>query len=176
MQKFEIEIKNEKIKSYQVIALLIVGLNTLLFIFLLFTKDLRNGALVSLGFITLYTGYRFYISKKKNQSFFFDEWIFFLLMILWVNDSLVFASVNLVLFLLYTISLQPIIYDFETSLIKQRKFPWKKYQWSEFSNVIIKDALLTMDLKNNRIVQAEIMNQDISEDEFNAFAKQQLNA
>lgn len=173
MQKFEIEIKNEKIKSYKIIALLMVGLNTLLFIFLLFT-DTWLSALISLCFIALYTGYRIYVSKKKRENFFFNEWIFFLLMILWVNDSLVFAIVNLVLFLLYTISLQPIIYDFEASFIKQKKFPWKKYEWNELNNVILKDNLLTIDFKNNRIVQAEIMNQDINEDEFNAFTKRQL--
>ena len=171
MQKFEIEIKNEKIKSYRIITLLIVILNTLFFISLIFRTNQIRSALISLGFILLYTVYRFYISQKNKQSFFFDEWIYFLLMILWVNDNILLAIANLVLFLLYTISIQKIIYNFDSSLIKQKNFPWKKYQWNELSNVIIKDGLLTMDFKNNKLIQGEIVNDEINEEGFNEFAK-----
>jgi len=174
MQKFEIEIKNEKIKSYKIITLLIVILNTLFFVFLLFKTNQSRSALISIGFILLYTVYRFYISKKNKQRFFFDEWIYFLLMILWVNDNILLAITNLVLFLLYTISIQKIIYNFDSSLIKQKNFPWKKYQWNELSNVIIKDGLLTMDLKSNNLIQGEIVGDEINEEGFNEFAAKQL--
>ena len=40
--------------------------------------------------------------------------------------------------------------------------------------VILKDNILTMDFRNNRIIQAEIDNEDISENDFNTFAKEQL--
>ena len=174
MQKFEIEIKNEKIKSYKIITLLIVILNSLFFIFLIFKTSQSKSALISIGFVLFYTVYRFYISKKNKQSFFFDEWIYFLLMILWVNDNILLAITNLVLFLLYTISIQKIIYVFDSSLIKQKNFPWKKYQWNEFSNVIIKDNLLTMDFKNNKLIQGEIITDEIDETEFDEFAKERL--
>lgn len=174
MQKFEIEIKNEKIKRYRIITLLIVILNSLFFVFLIFDISQRRIALISLGFILLYSLYRFYISKKNRQNFFFDEWIFFLLMILWVNDNFLIAIINLALFLLYTIAIQKIIYNFDPSFIKQKNFPWKKYQWNELSNVIIKYNLLTMDFKNNKLMQGEIMSEEIDETEFNIFAKKQL--
>ena len=173
MQKFEIEIKNEKIKSYMMITLLIVVLNSLFFIFLLFDISQRKNALISLGFILAFTGYRFYISKKNNQSFFFNEWIFFLLMILWVDNYLI-AIISMILFLLYAIALQKFTYNFDSSIIKQKNFPWKKYQWNELRNVILKDDMLTMDFKNNKLLQAEIVNPGINESEFNAFAKKQL--
>jgi len=95
-------------------------------------------------------------------------------MILWVNDNILLAIANLVLFLLYTISIQKIIYVFDSSLIKQKNFPWKKYQWNEFSNVIIKDNLLTMDFKNNKLIQGEIITDEIDETEFDEFAKERL--
>jgi hypothetical protein len=34
--------------------------------------------------------------------------------------------------------------------------------------------MLTMDFKNNKLMQAEIVNADINELQFNAFAKRQL--
>ena len=94
-------------------------------------------------------------------------------MLLWVNNYLM-AIICMLLFLLYTISIQKIIYSFDTSFIKQKNFPWKKHQWNELSNVILKDNLLTIDFKNNKLMQAEIINQD--EAEFNALKKKSFNA
>lgn len=173
MQEYNIEIKNEKVKTYRVLTFFIVALNVLFFISSAFDSGQRKSSLISLGFILIYILYRFYKSKKDKHTFFFDEWIYFLLMILWVNNYLI-AIICLILFLTYTISLQKIIYTFDTSLIKQKNFPWKKYQWSELSNVILKDNMLTIDLKNNKIIQAEIMSNDLNEKEFNAFAQSQL--
>ncbi len=173
MQKFEIEIKNEKIKSYRMITMLIVILNSLFFIFLLFDISQRKNALISLAFIVVFTGYRFFISKKNSKSFFFDEWIFFLLMILWV-DTCIIAIINMLLFLLYTITLQKFRYNFDSSIIEQKNFPWKKYKWNQLRNVILKDDMLTLDFRNNKLMQAEIVNAGINESEFNAFAKKQL--
>ncbi len=173
MQKFEVEIKNEKIKSYRMITMLIVILNSLFFIFLLFDNSQRKNALISLGFMLAFTGYRFYLSKKNNEPFFFNEWIFFLLMILWVDNYLI-AIICMLLFLLYTIALQKLRYNFDSFIIEQKKFPWKKYKWNELRNVILKDNMLTMDFKNNKLMQAEIVNADINESQFNAFAKRQL--
>ncbi len=80
----------------------------------------------------------------------------------------------MLLFLLYTITLQKFRYNFDSSIIEQKNFPWKKYKWNELKNVILKDDMLTMDFKNNKLMQAEIVNADIDESEFNAFAKKQL--
>jgi hypothetical protein len=55
----------------------------------------------------------------------------------------------------------------------------RKISWSELNNVVLKDGLLTIDFKNNKLFQQEVDDQedddyDGSEDEFNAFCHQQL--
>jgi hypothetical protein len=68
-------------------------------------------------------------------------------------------------------------YAFDETEIVFNSFPQKKYNWSEVSNVILKFGMLTIDLKNNKIIQGEV-NDDVPlqvETEFNAFCKQQLN-
>ena len=52
----------------------------------------------------------------------------------------------------------------------------KKYRWSELSNVILKDNLLTLDFKNNKILQREIEPHisNVNEKEFNEFCAEQL--
>ncbi len=172
-QEFNIELRNEKIKTYRLITLLVVILNTLFFISSLFERAQSKSALISLVFIAVYTVFRFYKCKKENLSFYFDEWIYFLLMLLWVNNYLL-AIICLLLFLSYTISLQKIIFTFNAIDIKQKNFPWKRYQWHELSNVLIKDSLLTLDFKSNKLLQAEITDNNINEAAFNAFAKDLL--
>lgn len=52
----------------------------------------------------------------------------------------------------------------------------KKYQWTEFNNIILKDNILTLDFKNNRVYQRETIDEDsdCDEDEFNQFCREQL--
>lgn len=53
----------------------------------------------------------------------------------------------------------------------------KRYHWKQFSNIVLKDGLLTLDFINNRILQREIEDDDDSEadeDEFNEYCRSQL--
>jgi hypothetical protein len=53
----------------------------------------------------------------------------------------------------------------------------KRYQWKQFSNIVLRDGLLTLDFTNNRILQREIEDDeedDADEDEFNEYCRQQL--
>jgi len=50
----------------------------------------------------------------------------------------------------------------------------KRYEWNVFSNVVLKDGLLTLDFKNNKMLQREIIHQDVNENEFNSFCREQL--
>ena len=49
--------------------------------------------------------------------------------------------------------------------------------WKDISNVVLKDGILTIDLKNNKLIQSVISKEsaDINEREFNLFCKEQLN-
>jgi len=52
----------------------------------------------------------------------------------------------------------------------------KRYSWAVVNNVVLKDGLLTIDLKNNTLIQKEV-NEEVSpeiEEEFNAFCKELL--
>ncbi len=56
-------------------------------------------------------------------------------------------------------------------------FPKKKFNWNSVANAMIKDNMLTVDLKNNKIIQ-KVIDDEVSsqtEIEFNEFCKLQLN-
>ena len=52
----------------------------------------------------------------------------------------------------------------------------RKYQWKDFNNVLLKDDLLTLDFKNNQLLQCETIDEegDAEEDEFNQYCEIQL--
>ncbi|HEY1871020.1 MAG TPA: hypothetical protein VGG71_08175, partial [Chitinophagaceae bacterium] len=48
-------------------------------------------------------------------------------------------------------------------------------EWNELTNVIKKHDLLTIDFKSNKLLQVQIINDDdINEEEFNLFCREQL--
>jgi hypothetical protein len=176
MQKFDIVLKNSKIKSYRFIALLVILTNLAVFIFLLIADVHFFAAASAVFLVVLYCFYRFYLSKKYKTGFYMDEISIFILTGCWVvlqNYLLAFACT--LMGVLYYLSLQKIQFTFNAGSIKKMNFPIHEYSWSKFTNVLIRDNILTLDFTNNKLLQAEIENaQAINENEFNEFAKQCL--
>jgi hypothetical protein len=59
------------------------------------------------------------------------------------------------------------------SLFRQR------HDWSVFNNILLRDGLLTLDFKNNRLLQKEVADDDeddddVDEEEFNAYCRDRL--
>lgn len=65
---------------------------------------------------------------------------------------------------------------FSADAVVRNTFPSKTYQWFEIENVIIRDNLFTLDLRNNKIIQKPL-EENISPDlekEFNEYCRKQL--
>jgi hypothetical protein len=176
MPQFEITLKNYKIKSYRFIALLIVLFNLAIFIYLQFFDKYFYDAAASLFLIAVYGLYRFYIAKKNKSGFYMDEVSFFILAGCWVAiRNYPIAIGCLLMGILYHISLQKLLFVFNNISVKKINFPPSEYSWSEFSNVMLRDNILTLDFDNNKLIQLEIENEkNINEVEFNEFAHHQL--
>ena len=70
---------------------------------------------------------------------------------------------------------------FSADHIRFNGWPEKKYGWSDFSNIMLKDDILTMDFRNNKLFQKETDDSadpeyDGSEDEFNQFCMKNLSS
>lgn len=66
----------------------------------------------------------------------------------------------------------------ESFTISENEIVWsgvfsKSYKWEEIDNLILKDGLLTIDLNNNKLIQAEIV-YDEEESSFNNFCQKHL--
>lgn len=57
----------------------------------------------------------------------------------------------------------------------------RRHDWSVFNNILLKDGLLTLDFKNNRLLQKEVADDDddeddVDEEEFNAYCRDRLHS
>lgn len=66
---------------------------------------------------------------------------------------------------------------FDEQGVTTNSIPSRFYAWADLKNVLIKDNLLTLDFKTNRLYQKEIQNKvsKTIEVEFNAFCQSKLN-
>ena len=90
------------------------------------------------------------------------------------------GTILFIIYLVATILERPvklppeIAFDHESIVFNS--FPAKKYSWKELNNVVLKDGLLTIDLKTNKLIQREV-NAEVSaetEKEFNDFCNTQF--
>lgn len=171
---YQITLKNDKLKFYKLIGLLLVLSNLLVFIFLLISGVHFYEAAASLLLSVLYIIYLLYLSKKSQIPFFINEFTFFILAGCWITLQSYLAALSCtVLGILYHLSLQKLQILFTGNFVKKLNFPKKEFSWDVFTNVLIKDNILTMDFKNNALIQAETES-SVNEIEFNEFAEQQI--
>ena len=66
---------------------------------------------------------------------------------------------------------------FDDKEIVINSYPTKRYVWNDLNNVVLKDGLLTVDFKSNKILQ-NFVNDEVDgkvEEEFNSFCKGMIN-
>jgi hypothetical protein len=183
MRKYSFILKNEKTKNYRLISQLLVLFNLLGFVFLLInneTKIAKNFALLFSILITaVYTFFSVmeWISKKPLPEFWHRS-IFGVCAVVWYREGFWWLTIMLFLFVLLDfIAHKKLVVDITNNKIMVPYVMQKTIDWNEVNNVILKDGLLTIDFKNNKLFQQLILNSDdeINEKEFNDFCKQQLN-
>lgn len=179
MQKFELVLKNEKEKTYEIISWIIVVGNILSFATLsAITNFQKLGMLIYVALVIISIIIpRYFKNQGEKQGFGAP---FFIIILGWLKTRFWWMMlVNCVFMILDTIARRKLIVHINTEKISYPSWPEKEIKWFELNNVVLKDRLLTIDLKNNKLYQQEVINgqndYDIDENEFNNFCKEQLN-
>ena len=182
MKPFVITLKNEKLKQYNRIALFVIIINLALFIYLGVTteiKSIRITAIVYIFIIIIVLGIDFFPEKNKNTELYpYKLTLEYIIAFAWLQMGFWWAGVIVVLLgFLYLIARRPLIVYVIKDKINYPSFPNKSFRWPELNNVILKDGLLTIDLKNNRFIQQPVneLKTSVNEAEFNDFCREQLN-
>lgn len=113
------------------------------------------------------------ISKKVP----YGKWIMLVaaaILIYFVSGNIFFPIVLLGYgAILKFLVIDPVITINETEIILKRNYVTSNYPWADFNNVILKDGLLSLDFKNNKIKYFTI-EEPINEAEFNSFCNKFL--
>jgi len=181
MQKFELILINEKVRQYKLFALLIIVINCIAFVYLAVSKsELRFR---SIG-IVAWIGVLFIIehfARKRGKEFSAKAGAILIIIAAYLGFKFWWpAAIISILAFLYLISIRQFILSVSSNNIIYPSFPKRTIQWNELNNIIMKDGLLTLDLKNNKLIQVLVSNdrnhQDLDESDFNDFCRKQLNA
>jgi hypothetical protein len=178
MEKYEVVLKNDKGKLYNRFTIFIFVLNAIAIIFFLYSRHEKitqssNGFIALLLLINALLIYTIASFKKKKQLAFLSLVIG--ISLYWILIGYWWISLIMVmLFYLYSLSKRKLKVNFADQIIYP-SFPKRIIQWKELNNVILKDGLLTIDFKNNKIIQQPIkFPNPFNEKEFNDFCEEQL--
>jgi ABC-type antimicrobial peptide transport system permease subunit len=183
MQQFELTLKNEKKRYYDRFAILLFTLNALgITIALLYTDNPAIGKFEDLGILVASLGSSmfcllsiFYQKQYKYRTGFLVGII--IITLAWVLIgywwiALLFAG----LLSLFHISQRQLNVIVSTEHVLYPSFPVKKISWIDLSNLVLKDGLLTIDFKNNKIIQQMVDKEKtvVNEKDFNEFCNKQF--
>jgi len=181
MQSFELILKNERIKAYKTFILFFIALNIIFLIALaIITHDsaVRAKSLVAV-IMTIFVFAAEHYLRKKNKQYSGKGAVLLCVVITYLLLQYWWMALGIfIVGILYAVSLRSLNVQVNTDRIIYPSFPKKILKWSELDNIILKDGLLTVDFKNNKLAQAEVVRGDndsaVNEQEFNDFCRGQL--
>jgi hypothetical protein len=180
---FSLSLINTKKKQYETLGWWIVLLNgaTLAYIAISVGGDQQKVLLVYGLFLPLILLPLNRLWAKKRAPHYSDLTLFYIFpCFAWAMAGFYkSAGILLILFLLFKISLRPLRVRFTEQGIDYPSFPRKKIEWKKMVQVIVKDDLLTIDLRSNELMQQPIEKDSFIDErevaEFNAHCQQKIN-
>jgi hypothetical protein len=114
---------------------------------------------------------------RKNNSYHFKYSItYFFLVICWIFINTWFALAHLALAISDALMRRKLLVHITDSGIEYPSIPVKKIIWNDIEQAILKDGILTIDLKNNHLFQNEIESlNNGNENSLNEFFRKKLN-
>ncbi len=182
MKKFEITLKNEKLKQYERIASVFILINLAIFIFMAISAETRATRIPAIGssvliILALAIDY-FLFSIKNNEGSPYKLAAEYVITMAWSQTDYWWIAIPcFILGLLYQSTKRPLLVSVLQEKIVYPSFPKKNISWLELNSMILKDGLLTINFKNDKFIQQFIDETKtvVNEQDFNDFCSQQLN-
>jgi hypothetical protein len=175
---FVVTLKNNSRKYVDNFSLLLLVISVLLFLREQWlSPNIKITYLFGAIAIIAVIGWNLYQQEKNHKTVFYNNALF-LAAIGWV--TMPFLSWLFIPFSLLALfekqAKHPLEVGFTDSHITINTLIRRRHQWRDFNNIVLKDDLLTLDFKNNRLLQRETVDEegDAEEDEFNLYCQQQL--
>lgn len=171
---YQFELPNTRAKTYSLVTLLVLLINLLMFGLAFVRTSDQSAARSRLLFGLVFGIFALLFHLLRNKVHFFQsfrsEIAFIIMSLLWLTmgadlPAICVLAVAVMGFFTWK---KPVVQITDEQIIYP-SFPAKKISWGEVSNLMLKDGLLTIDLRSNQLIQSEIIpgRATINEQEFN---------
>ena len=178
MNEYIIFLPNEKAKTYRLVTVIVFLINLFAFLFLLTrVTDDHMKRIIWMGNIMSAASLIFFlINVYLKRLSFRTEISFLIIAICWIMLGKYLVAAFIILFAIagfFTTRKLKVI--FSADKIVYPSFPATTFLWNQVSNVVLKDSVLTIDLKTNKLIQVVIEEgaDEVEEEEFNRFCQEQ---
>ncbi|HMZ45407.1 MAG TPA: hypothetical protein PKG56_06910 [Chitinophagaceae bacterium] len=169
--QFNFSVFNNRKKQIWLLAYGLMIVNGLIFLLFALKSNIYKLAFIYSALLITTTLVSIFI--KKYKSIFYNV-SYLLIAFSWIQLNYPWIGVLLIILLSVTKKFTAdIAVTINEKEVEIKNVFSNNYQWSSFQNVILKDKLLTLDFKNNKILQVEILNKTTleQEKEFNEFCQ-----
>ncbi len=176
---YNIAIPNEKAATYKVVTFIISLLNLVAFIYVALKSGSDTGVILTIGLIlgmaavVLFVIQRYVTHAKSGPP----AILLLLSSFCWLlTANYLVGSMLLIFSLLSLLAIKPLVISFTGDGIMYPSFPAKLIGWGEVDFVILKDDILSIELKNNTLMQFTLENnvaKGIDTAEFNSYCARQ---
>ena len=177
---YVVVLRNDHIQFIEKTGWLLTFLIIMLLVFSIYTTANSTLLYVSL-IITLSLFISNWIEKRKKKNIVFKPILITGGLGLSIASSLpvIIGILIIISGLIEKIILQKREFGFSKNIIQENGIFGKKINWGELNRVILKDDILTIDYKNNKLIQVYTDNEDdddyeVVSDEFNAYCQNRL--
>ncbi len=174
-----IKLPNTKARFYEMMGWMLVIINLTVFctlVYYLNSLQERGYAVLGIVVTAINFGFEKLFRKPHHKATAMQQTLLYyaLIWLLFFHYYIIGAA-SLALAVLYHIAKREMDVILYSDRIGYPSFPPKNIRWTELNNVILKDGLLTIDLKNNKIIQQLIdENNPVDETEFNRYCQERL--
>ncbi|MEO5684572.1 MAG: hypothetical protein ABIQ88_18165 [Chitinophagaceae bacterium] len=176
--QYVVTLKNTSRRYIDTFSLLLLVISALLFLReQYFSPNIKIPYLFGGLAIAAIAGWNFYLHRKKGKPVSYSSALF-IAAIAWVTmPYLAWLFLPFALMGLFERQAKmPLEVGFTDTEIAINTLIRRRYKWTDFNNIVLKDDLLTLDFKTNRLLQRETIDEegDAEEDEFNVYCREQL--
>lgn len=174
---YVVTLKNKNTRLVDNISILLAVLSLIVFINLLITDGLNTVLIVLCVLIFVIMGVTFLVRPTSTTLRSFSR-VLLLAGVGWLMvPGLMWVSVPVIaMAFIEKPAKANLEIGFSQGEIVMNTLIKRRFAWSDFNNIMLKDDLLTMDFKNNKVFQRPTIEDDpdATEDEFNEYCAKQL--
>jgi hypothetical protein len=178
-QRFTLILKDNTQKAFNSFSWFLLFLHLVAAAAISINSPDKEQHVIAIGAIVLFTIIAGLLVLSKARLKLYHLLLFTWMIIFWLLLSAWLPAIVVALIILFAYRVlkikSSVLFTSENIIITRSLFK-KVYNWPEVENIVLKDHLLSIDLRNNQLFQTEIAaeNYNIDEAAFNQFCNDQL--